>query len=153
MWVQWFLFTAFSFGLLAVFRNPLLKAFRPKTEALFTTTASARARDSRPLFRIVGVKLPKWVGRLLDLDDGLSARASVRIGRALVEIRRMTARTGKLGIDGDYLARGRAKKGTFLIDSGLLSVGVGIEGGKTELDVLGPRKWFRERAGWEPAKD
>jgi hypothetical protein len=128
-------------------------AFRPKTEALFTTTASARARDSRPLFRIVGMKLPRWVGRLLDLDEGLGARASVRIGRELVEIRKLTARTGKLRIDGDYLAKGRAKRGTFLVDSGLLSVGVGIDGAKTELDVLGPRKWFRERAGWEPAKD
>jgi len=128
-------------------------AFRPKTEALFTTTASARARDSRPLFRIVGVKLPKWVGRLLDLDEGLAAKASVRIGKALVEIRKLTARTGKLRIDGDYLARGRTKRGTFLIDSGLLSVGVGMDSGRTELDVLGPRKWFRERAGWEPTKD
>ena len=41
---------------------------------------------------------------------------------ALVEIRRMTARTGKLRIDGDYRAEGTAKNGTFLIDSGLLSV-------------------------------
>ncbi|HEX2311928.1 MAG TPA: NfeD family protein, partial [Vicinamibacterales bacterium] len=29
VWVQWFLFTALSFGLLLLFRNPLLKAFRP----------------------------------------------------------------------------------------------------------------------------
>jgi hypothetical protein len=128
-------------------------AFRPKTGALFTTTASARARDSRPLFRIVGLKLPRWVGRLLDLDEGLTARASLRIGRTLLEIGRLNARTGKLRISGDYAAKGRGKEGTFLIDSGLLSVGVGIDGEKTELDVLGPRKWFREHTGWEPAKD
>ena len=30
VWVQWFLFTALSFVLLAVFRNPVLKAFRPQ---------------------------------------------------------------------------------------------------------------------------
>jgi membrane protein implicated in regulation of membrane protease activity len=29
IWVQWFLFTALSFVLLALFRNPLLKAFHP----------------------------------------------------------------------------------------------------------------------------
>ncbi|MEP6470643.1 MAG: hypothetical protein ABJC28_01410 [Acidobacteriota bacterium] len=128
-------------------------AFRPNTEALFTTTATARSRDSRPLLRIVGVKIPKWAQKLLNLDEVLNARGSVRIGHGLVEIRRMTARTGKLRIDGDYRAKGSSKSGTFLIDSGLLSVGVGIDGPKTELDVLGPRKWFRERAGWEPAKD
>jgi hypothetical protein len=128
-------------------------AFRPKTEALFTTTATAHARDARPLLRIVGLKIPGWARKLLDLDEVLTARGSVRIGKGLVEIRRMTARTGKLRIDGDYRAKGSSKSGTFLIDSGLLSVGVGIDGAKTELDVLGPRKWFRQRAGWEPAKD
>ena len=30
VWVQWFLFTALSFVLLALFRNPVLKAFRPQ---------------------------------------------------------------------------------------------------------------------------
>jgi inner membrane protein len=34
VWVQWFLFTALSFVLLALFRNPLLKAFRPKNVAV-----------------------------------------------------------------------------------------------------------------------
>ena len=29
VWVQWFLFTALSFVLLLIFRNPLMKAFRP----------------------------------------------------------------------------------------------------------------------------
>jgi hypothetical protein len=128
-------------------------AFRPKTEALFTTTATARARDSRPLLRIVGLKIPKWARDLLDLDEVLTARGAVRIGKGLVEIRRMTARTGKVRIDGDYRAKGSSKSGTFLIDSGLLSVGVGIDGAKNELDVLGPRKWFLRRAGWEPTKD
>lgn len=127
--------------------------FRPKTEALFTTTATARARDSRPLLRIVGLKIPKWARNLFDLDEVLTAQGSVRIGHGLVEIRRMTARTGKLQIDGDYRAKGSDKSGTFLIDSGLVSVGIGIDGATTELDVLGPRKWFRQRAAWEPAKD
>lgn len=30
IWLQWFLFTALSVGLLALFRNPLLKALRPR---------------------------------------------------------------------------------------------------------------------------
>jgi hypothetical protein len=34
VWVQWFLFTALSIALLALFRNPLLKAFRPKEVAV-----------------------------------------------------------------------------------------------------------------------
>ena len=34
VWVQWFLFTALSFVLLALFRNPVLKAFRPTEVAV-----------------------------------------------------------------------------------------------------------------------
>ena len=34
VWVQWFLFTALSFVLLALFRNPVLRAFRPKDVAV-----------------------------------------------------------------------------------------------------------------------
>jgi membrane protein implicated in regulation of membrane protease activity len=34
VWVQWFLFTALSFVLLLLFRNPLLKAFRPTDAAV-----------------------------------------------------------------------------------------------------------------------
>ena len=99
------------------------------------------------------MKIPGWARKLLDLEEVLTARGSVRIGKGLVEIRRMTARTGKIRVYGDYRAKRSSKYGTFLIDSGLLSVGVGIDPEKTELDVLGPRKWFRKHAGWEPAKD
>ena len=127
--------------------------FRPKSQALFTTTASAHARDAVPLLQIVDVDLPGWMKNLLNLEDELAARASIGIGRALVDIRRLTAQTGKLQIDGEYRARGSSKKGTFLLDAGLLSVGVGVSEGKATLRVFGPRKWFRERSGWEPAKD
>jgi membrane protein implicated in regulation of membrane protease activity len=34
VWVQWFLFTALSFVLLALFRNPVLKRFRPRDVAV-----------------------------------------------------------------------------------------------------------------------
>lgn len=125
--------------------------FRPRTGAFFTTTASAHARDARPLLQILDVDLPGWVERLLRLDEPVAARAAVRMGRSLVELRRMVARTGKVQISGDYVAKGRSKSGTFLVDTGLLSVGIGIGGGGKEVRVLGPRKWFYERTGWEPS--
>ena len=65
----------------------------------------------------------------------------------------MTARAGDFRLDGDYRARGASRNGTFLVDAGMISVGIGINGRKTELDVLGPRRWFRQRTGWEPEKD
>jgi hypothetical protein len=124
--------------------------FRPRTAALFTTDATLTARDSRPLLEIVRVDLPEWTKKLLRLEESVAARVQIRVGKALVELHRLSARTGKLRIDGEYEAHGRGKSGTFLIDTGPLSVGVGISGGERNLRIFGPRKWFRERTGWEP---
>jgi hypothetical protein len=127
--------------------------FRPKTAFLFTTTADARAKNAQPLMQIVNVDLPEWAKRLLRLDDPVAARSAIRVGPSVVELRRLAARTGKLRIFGEYVERGSSKNGTFLIDTGLLSVGVGISGREKEVRIFGPRKWFRERTGWEPEKD
>ena len=124
--------------------------FRPKTAALFTTDATLQARDSQPLLQIVDVDLPEWTKKLLRLEEQVAGRAQVRVGKALVELHRLSARTGRLKIDGEYSARGRGKAGTFLIDAGPLSVGVGISGAQRNVRIFGPRKWFRERTGWEP---
>jgi hypothetical protein len=127
--------------------------FRPSGAVLITTSATARARDAQPLLQILNVDLPEWTKRLLRLDEPLAARVGIQMGKSLVELRRLGARTGKLAIFGEYLARGSSKNGTFLIDAGLLSVGVGISGVERQVRIFGPRKWFRERTGWEPPKD
>jgi hypothetical protein len=127
--------------------------FRPRTAALFTTKATARARNAQPLLEIAGVDPPDWVSRLLRLDDPVTGRANVRVGKSLLELRRLAARTGKVEIFGDYAARNRVRDGTFLVDTGLLSVGIATGSGAKQVRIFGPRKWFRERTGWEPEKD
>jgi len=126
--------------------------FRPKGAFLFTTSATARARDAQPLLQILEVDLPEWTKKLLRLDDPLAARSSVRVGESRVEIQRLAARTGKLEIFGEYFARGPSRRGTFLIDAGLLSVGVGLSNDDKQVRIFGPRKWFEKRTGWEPPK-
>jgi hypothetical protein len=92
-------------------------------------------------------------GRLLRLDDSLAARLAIRVGRSLVEVKRLAARTGKLRIFGECFARGPSKKGTFLVDTGLLSLAIGVDGSGRKIRIFGPQRWFRERTGWEPEKD
>ncbi|MBC8647362.1 MAG: hypothetical protein H7X85_09385, partial [Thermoanaerobaculia bacterium] len=41
-------------------------------------------------------------------------------------------------------------RGVVLIDLGALSVGIGIRDGESEVEIIGARKWFRDRAGREP---
>ncbi|MDQ5856662.1 MAG: hypothetical protein M3542_00065 [Acidobacteriota bacterium] len=124
---------------------------RPERGVLLTGAVSARARDGRPFLALVK-GLPGWLEKRFDVE-GLAGRARIRLGESLVDVERLTARAGDFRIDGEYRARGASRSGTFLVDAGLISVGIGISGGKTELDVLGPRRWFRKRTGWEPAQD
>lgn len=120
--------------------------------AVLVSHLTARARDARPLMPLLNTKLPDWAQDFLAME-GLQATAQVRFGKSLIEIRRLNAAGGKVRIQGDYRVRGKAKRGTFLIDRGLLTVGVGVENEKTELRILAPRKWFEERTGREPAED
>ncbi len=131
--------------------NFLPGRLRPERSVLLAGAVSARARDGRPFLALVK-GLPGWLAKSFELE-GLAGRARVRLGRSLVEVERLTARAGDFRLDGEYRARGASRSGTFLVDAGLLSVGIGISGEKTELDVLGPRRWFRARTGWEPSKD
>lgn len=131
--------------------NFLPGRLRPERSVLLTGAVSARARDGRPFLALVG-KLPGWLAKRFDVE-GLAGRARIRLGQSLVEVEKLTARAGDFRIDGEYRARGASRSGTFLVDAGLLSVGIGISGEKTELDVLAPRRWFRARTGWEPPKD
>jgi hypothetical protein len=125
---------------------------QPDSPALLKSRLTVRAKDARPLLLLLNAKLPEWARNLLTME-GLTASANVRFGKSSIEIRRLDASGGKARIQGDYRAKGAAKRGTFLIDAGALAVGVGVDGGKTELRILGPKKWFEERTGREPAED
>ena len=120
--------------------------------AVLVSRLTVRAQDARPLMLLLNAKLPDWARDFLAME-GLQATAQVRFGKSLLEIRRLDAAGGKARIQGDYRVRSKAKRGTFLIERGLLAIGVGIENEKTELRILGPRKWFEERTGREPAED
>lgn len=124
---------------------------RSEKGVLLAGAVSARARDGRPFLALVE-GLPGWLAKRFDVE-GLAGQARVQLGESFVAVERLTARAGDFRLDGEYRARGASRTGTFLVDAGLISVGIGISGRKTELDVLGPRRWFRKRTGWEPAKD
>lgn len=126
--------------------------FRPEPSLFLTSTVTARASDARPLLALVNARLPDWTMKLFDLE-GVAGRARVRLGKSLVDVQALTARAGDFRIYGNYRARGSSRNGTFLIDTGALSVGVGISGTTKELQFLGAREWFRARTGWEPSKD
>lgn len=123
--------------------------FRLQPAAAVSGSARIRARDARPLLAIFKVNLPRWVVGLFDLE-GVAGSAAVHLAPARLDITRLDARAGDYHLQGDYRSRGRTKRGVFLIDLGALSVGIGIRDGEREVEIIGARKWFRERAGREP---
>jgi len=114
-----------------------------------TGRVTARARNARPLLAILKVDLPRWVKGLVDLE-GVTARGDLRLGKSLLEVERLDARVGDYHVQGDYTARGKARRAVVLVDLGALSVGIGVQGEEREVQIIGPRKWFREQTGREP---
>jgi hypothetical protein len=117
-----------------------------------TTTLSVRARNAKPFLALIHTKLPAWTGKLFDVE-GLAGRARVKLGKSLAEVRGLTAQVGDFHIDGEYRARGASRNGTFLISTGALSLGIGLNGATTEYRFLGAKNWFRDRSGREPTRD
>jgi hypothetical protein len=126
--------------------------FRSTRSTVLTTTVSVRARNAKPFLALIHTKLPAWTGKLFDVE-GLAGRAQVKLGKSLAEVRGLTARVGDFQIDGEYQARGTSRSGTFLISTGVLSLGIGLNGATTEYRFLGARSWFRERTGRESTSD
>ena len=126
--------------------------FRSANSTVLTTTVSVRALNAKPFLALIHTKLPAWTGKLFDLE-GLAGHARLKLGKSLAEVRGLNAQVGDFHIDGEYQARGAARKGTFLIDTGPLSLGIGLNGATTEYRFLGARSWFRERTGREPTSN
>jgi len=101
------------------------------------------ARDARPLYTLFRAELPGWAQGILKLEE-LSGRARIRVGSDLVDVEDMGATGGSFRISGRYRQKGKESRGAFLIENGLLSVGVAVEGDASHVKLLGAKKWFRE---------
>lgn len=103
------------------------------------------ARDARPLYTLFRADLPGWAQGILKLE-GLSGRARVRLGSDLVDVEDMDATGGHFHIAGRYRQKGKETLGAFLVENGLLAVGIAIDGDASHVKLLGARKWFESAA-------
>lgn len=121
-----------------------------------TTTAriEAESRDARPLLALLAADLPAWTRGLLTLDK-FSATATISLGPSLTRVRGLEAQGGRFHILGRYLRDKAGREGAFLIEYGILSVGLELQPETTKIRVFGAKKWFETRgnAGNELAAD
>jgi hypothetical protein len=117
-----------------------------------TGKVAVRCKDGRPLLAFLGEGLPKWTAGLID-TDGLTATADVVLSEPRTAIRGLEAKGGKFTIEGEYDRRGENARGAFLIETGILILGVELDNGKAILRPLLARQWFAKArsAVFEPA--
>jgi hypothetical protein len=114
-----------------------------------TARTAIDARDARPLYTLFRANLPGWAQGILKLD-GIHATARVHLGGDLLELRELEAQGGHFHMAGEYEQRKNRERGAFLVESGLLALGLEIESAASHLHLLGARKWFEEtRASWQ----
>jgi hypothetical protein len=100
-------------------------------------------RDARPLYTLIGTPLPGWAEGILKLE-GVKATARVRFASRLIDMENLEANGEKFHIAGRYRQNGDDRQGAFLIETGILAVGVDIHGTSSSVKLLGARKWFAE---------
>jgi hypothetical protein len=116
-------------------------------EGLAASTA-IEARDARPLYTIFRANLPGWAQGILKLD-GIQGTARVRVRTDLVEVRELEAQGGLFHIAGEYSQKNDVPRGAFLVERGILALGLEVGVERSRLHVLGARRWFEQaRRGW-----
>lgn len=112
--------------------------------AALRSTVGVHCRDARPLFTLFEVGLPGWARGVLKLE-GLDAKASLGLGKNVVDVDGLDASGGAFRILGDYHARKTTKTGAFLLESDALSLGLEISPTSSKLKLTGAKKWFESR--------
>jgi hypothetical protein len=119
------------------------------TKGGLTGKVQFQCSDGRPLLAFLGEKgLPKWTQGILDLT-GLSAAADVVFSQPRTTVRGLRATGEKILVEGDYDRRGDSARGVFYLESGILKIGVELQGQKAILHPLFPRTWFDKERGSE----
>ena len=105
-----------------------------------------QCKDGRPLVAFLGESLPKWTQGLIKLD-GLKATSDVIFSEPRTAVRNLHAEGGNFKINGEYDRRGEHSNGAFLIETGILIVGVELHDGKAAVRPLLAKQWFAKARG------
>ena len=103
----------------------------------------AHCRDARPLMALLGVELPGWTKGLLKLDD-FDAAASVSATPGTIRVRDLDAAGGNFKIHGQFAHDGKVARGAFLIESGILVIGVEVTPLGTKVRPLFAKQWYEK---------
>jgi hypothetical protein len=112
-----------------------------KVGAKASAHVEARCRDGRPLLALFGVELPAWTNALSKLED-FTATAEVAATPGTIRVKDLAASGGNFQIHGQFAHDGKAARGEFLIESGILIVGVEVAPTGTTVRPLFAKQWY-----------
>lgn len=113
-----------------------------------------KCSDGRPLLAFLGEALPKWTKGLIDLEGLTVSAADLVLSEPRSTVRGLEAQGGNFTVQGELDRRGETIRGAFLIESGILILGVELDGGKTIVRPFLARQWYAKAgpAVFETAK-
>ncbi|HEY1435194.1 MAG TPA: hypothetical protein VGG65_07450, partial [Thermoanaerobaculia bacterium] len=104
-----------------------------------------RCRDARPLLALLGVKLPPWTNGLVKLDN-FSATANLTAAPATLRVTGLDAKGGTFHILGQFTQDGTAGNGAFLVESGILLLGIEVVPPKpAKVRLLLAKQWYEKQ--------
>lgn len=112
-----------------------------KIDVTTVATVKAKTQDARPMLAVLGAPLPGWTKPLVGLKD-FSGGARATLGPSVVRIQNLDATGGTFRIQGHYLREKGRTDGAFLVESGILSVGVELDGKDTKVRPLFAKQWY-----------
>ena len=114
---------------------------------------SLKMRDTAPIVQFFTSRthLPRFLARAMDVSD-VSGSAVVSYSPERVEVKDLEIVSNRAQAKARLQVDDRKPAGQLLIVYDWIGVGIGLEGKKTDLDLLGARHWYA-RLGPDPPED
>lgn len=109
----------------------------------------SKARDGRPALEILNARgsVPGWIKGLV-ASHGVSAQGDLRIAPGKMDFSLMRARSGPVAVAGRmHMVDGKKATGAFLVDGGVLSLGIELTPDDNHLRPLVGQDWLDQKLG------
>ena len=114
---------------------------------------SFKMRDTAPIVQFFTSRthIPRFLARAMDVRD-VSGNAELSYSPERVEIRDLSVVSNRAQVEGRLQVDDRKPLGQLLVVYDWIGIGIGLDGKKTDVKLLGARHWYA-RLGPDPPQD
>jgi hypothetical protein len=113
----------------------------------FRAHVMAAAKNGAPLVAVVakGTAIPAWVLNLVSTQD-LTGAGDLVISPSTFQLRSVTAHAAGVDLGFELAELGAEREWALLLDVGLVSAGIDVANGQTDVLLFGATSWFAKKA-------